>query len=752
MALETRSSTAERPAWSIPALVFGGVAGSVAVTGSILMFVLSLFAGEPAPPPSPGPVLAQQTSEGASSEPSQQNHQQPLPSQQAPSATTEDTGPAPETAASPPVSTQDSGQTAQPPQTESTLTSPPPAVDAAAVMKDKAKQLDIAEFATIKLPGEAKGFALDPAGGRLGIVGPWEDQVGFLSADDLATGSNTAQPETVSISGEPIAIAYVPRESGGVFAVGAREPDGVTILDAQTLERLKTVPVKLAHPGVLAASQNAARPHLYLTFVGPAERSRPKLGLARIDVERLEMDAQWPEREFRHVSVSPDGQFIYTLPNNSGADLTRSRPVVPDQDGVGGRWHTVTSRLGRVSTRYYVDPRGAVIAAGNNLYSADISQLLMELDFDPLAFVAKQPWMAGIRMNDLVIASTNDGRAVTEISLPGEFLIPDEKLRKQPVKPSTTFHPAAFAQIFADDERNRFVLATRQQIVSLPLDKLDLPDEPHLSLAEKPSNKAIVDAAYEVPLATLSGSPEAELIEGPKGMTIADGVLRWNPTDGDVGFVNVRVELKDDKITHDEAWQVEVGRPKLDVPFLVLGCAASLDGTRAVVWGNEWPQGGKRLSPARERHPGSRLALVDLSTRQVIAKRELDFPVARAQTSKYAIYASPLPPQYSKEPTPVIKFTPDDLRELGEEDVASGLVTTFADRYLICLDPREGSKRYTLPDMKPVETLPAPRWSIHDPPPVPRQLGDGWLLDGVLWDDNLDKTRLLVEPFGFERV
>lgn len=753
MGSDTRSQAvpSERPAWRVLLFVFLGVAGSVSVTGSILMLVLLLIGGAETAMSAPGPVVAQQTATSSTDETSELQHKE-SPAAESPPPGSSDGAPeaepaSEEAAVEPPLTTGGDRVTRH--QAEAAETTPElPAVAVEAVMKAKAKRLDVGEFATIELPGEAKGFALDPAGGRLAVVGPWEDQVGFLSADDLATGSKSTKPETVSISGTPATVAYVPRESGGVFAVGAREPDGVTFLDAQTLKRLKTVPVKLTHPGFLAASQDAARPHLYLRFVKQTERGRPEMGLARIDVERLEMDARWEGRKYRHVSVSPDGKFIYTLPYSSDNSLTRSRPGVPERDGGVGRWDTVTSRIGQVSTRYCMDPRGAFVAGGSNLYSADVTQLLVELEYDPLAIMGKQPWMAGLRQYDLVIGSTNDGRAVTEITLPEEFLIPNEKHRKPPPirKPSTTIHPAAFAQVFADEQRGRFVVATRGHVVSLPLDKLDLPDEPHLSLSQMPSNRAIVGNAYEGPLETLSGSPDGELIESPDGMTIENGVVRWSPGDDDVGFVNVRVELKDGRVTHDEAWQIEVGPAKLDVPFLAMGCAASNDGGRAVVWGNDWPGGGKRLNASYERHPGPRLALVDVATRQVVAERKLDFHVTHAEFSKYAIYVSALPPRYSNESTQLlVKFSLDDLRELGEKELASGSIKTIADRYLICLGARGERTRYTLPDMKPVETPSAMRRE----PPLPRRLADGWLLDGVVWDDNLDKARLLVEPYGF---
>ncbi len=612
-------------------------------------------------------------------------------------------------------------------------------------MKPKAKRIDIGRFATIELPGEAKGFALDPDSGRLAVVGPWEAQVGFLSAEDLAPGANGAKPQTVSITGKPAAVAFVPRKSGGVFAVGTREPDGLTFLDCQSLRPLKTVSVKLAFPPVLAAAQNAAAPYFYLTLVTPVEGGGAKLGLARIDAERLEMDAQWPEQQFRHISVSPDGQFIYTLPNNSGEDLTRSRPSAPEKGGGAARWDTVISRLGRVPTRYYIDPRGAIIAAGSNVYSADLSQLLMELDYDPLAFLGQKPWMAGIRQDELVIGSTNDGRAVSEVALPEEFLVPDEKLRRPNPRQFTTIHPAAFAQILADEGRGRFVLGTRRHVVTVPLETLELQDEPFLTLREPPTRKAIVDNKYEVSLATLSGAPEAKLAQAPQGMVIENGVLRWTPTDNDVGFLDVRVEFKDGNVTHDEAWPLEVGQPKLDLPFAAEGCVPSADGTRAVVWGIAWSQLG-----GRER-PNSQLALVDLATRKPLAARQLDFPVVRAAVGKHAVYIAAQPVQYSNKPAPLIKLAPDDLRDAGKVDLEVEFLTTVADRYLICSDGRERFGRYTLPDIKPVATFPAPRRFGAAQASVPRQLGDGWLLDGVLWDDGLEQARLLVEPYGFQR-
>lgn len=728
----------------------------MSVAGSILMLLLSLFlspssdatvAQQPTEidRPANSPTLNSATDDSTDDDSADDDSSDDDSSDDASSSDDDSSNSDDDVGELPEASSKKAAPTPQPKKKE--LTTKPStmlsAADIAARMKGKAKRLDFSDFATIELPGKATDFALDPSSGRLAIVGPWNDQIGFLSADDLTNGSTGTKPQAVPVDGQPTAVAYVARESGGAFAVRTREPDGVTFIDAGSLRPLKTFAIKFG--SVLAASKNASMPHVYLSFVGTAERGRARLGVARIDAERMEMDAQWENREFRHISVSPDGQFIYTLPNNSGSDLTRSIPRPPKPDGNAPVWDTDVSRIGRVPTQYYIDPRGATIAAGANVYSADMTQLLMELDYDPLAIMGKKPWMAGLRKYELVVGSKNDGRAVAELELPGEVLVPNEKTRNRPmsVRRGTTLHPAGFAQLFADDQRGRFLLGARHHVVCFPLDKLELDDEPDLSLATMPPQTARVDNTYEVSLKTVSGSPDFVLINGPDGMTVKDGLLSWTPKDGDVGWVDVRVELNEGDVAHDEAWRIEVDRTKLSLPFMAEGCAPSADGTQVVVWGIEWSQG--KASETLN----SQLALVDLTTNKILATRQLDYRLGRLEFGKDAVYISKKPPRYSKDPSTLVRLAPDDLRDLGEMELEREFLMTVADRYLIGFDGRELFSRYSLPELTLVKAPPVPRRFGSSPITLPRKLADGWLLDGVIWDEELDKARWLIEPYGF---
>lgn len=768
MASTTRSSitASSRPAWLVPLLVFGGVAGSVSASGSILMFVLSLFGGASAESSTQTAVPQQSSANSSDANPPQVTASLPSSASSSPAPSSSgSTSHAGQKSALPgaegnqPAAVDAVPQPAQAEVAKADL--PPPAIDVSGLMKPKAKRIEIGSLAVIDLPGDARSFALDPVGGRLAIVGPWEGSIAFLKAEDLNAGG-AVQPETVKMIGEPESVVYAAAKSSGLFVIGTREPDGITFLDAQTLKQVKHLQLEIGRPQVLATSRNPAATCLYLTFLKSGGTPHDGLGLARINLERLEIDGIWIDRQhqFRHVSMSPDGAFIYTLPNNSGDKLTRSRlpraeakplntapatngPQTANRGG-GDGWETVTSDLGRVATRYSIDPRGAFIAAGLNIYSADITQLLMELDYDPLAFFAKKPWMAGLRMYQVVVGSTNDGRAVAEISLPEEYLIPDEKNRRPQHLSQTAIHPASFAQFLADESRDRFLVGTRRHVVTVPLEKLDLPAEPDLALAETPLRRAIVDRSYTTSLSTISGSPQIKLVKAPEGMAVEDGVLHWTPQDNDVGFLDVRVELKDGRVRHDEAWQIEVGQQQLELPFLAEGCAPASDGTRAVVWGIDRSHVG-----TRDLHE-SQIALVDLETQTILTSRKLDFRIARLEFGKHAVYAAEQLQPSAPKPT-LHRLALNDLRDLQELELDRAFLTTVADRLLICFDGRRNFSRYSLPDLKPLETPINSYGSVASAAPVPRRLADGWLLDGVIWDDTLEKARWLIEPDGYER-
>jgi hypothetical protein len=99
----------------------------------------------------------------------------------------------------------------------------------------------------------------------------------------------------------------------------------------------------------------------------------------------------------------------------------------------------------------------------------------------------------------------------------------------------------------------------------------------------------------------------------------------------------------------------------------------------------------------------------------------------------------------------VLRLSTKDLQSLARATISPGKIISVADRFLISERPENGGNRkYVLPSLQPANPEAAPISTFTKSQPV-RRLADGWLLDGVLWDESLRTPRLLLSPLDFVR-
>jgi len=103
----------------------------------------------------------------------------------------------------------------------------------------------------------------------------------------------------------------------------------------------------------------------------------------------------------------------------------------------------------------------------------------------------------------------------------------------------------------------------------------------------------------------------------------------------------------------------------------------------------------------------------------------------------------------------VLRLSGDDLQTQHRATLATGTMVTIADRLLVSVvADRSGvaaTRKYTLPDLTLVDPEAGPV-SVYSRAEPARRLADGWLLDGVLWDDDLRTPKLLVSAGKFQRL
>lgn len=494
------------PPWLLPVALCGVVPVALALVASLTLLVIWICSGRGSP--DPAPIAARQsTSPTAPSPPASQ------PSGDAAAETTI-------TARSQPAGEPSHNADVEP------MTGGPTVLRLPLVPTNY----------PVKPISMARDYAYDPNNGRLAIIGPWKNAIGFINLDEQNRGGGIKNITYVQLTGEPTEVAHKHTPDGGIFAAGMKDPTGVVLLCAQSMQVLKLLEVESGTPGFPRAL--VGRDSLYLY-----SREQHRDSFSRVVVDR---GAAFPLGGGSHSVIRRIDLESMEL------DSLLIPPEIEDSGVV---------KIGEDLLYYRVDYNSVCVAPGkpyvayqNGVYSLDGKRLLTELEFNARTFVRGGVLAAGVTEEAVVVGSLNDGRIVASHAFPDDAKTVNARLKD-------LLNMSLVADLFFDKRRDCVVAGLLQYIVVLPLQSLALPDEPLLLLAEAPPTEAEVGSPYACSLRTVSGNPTATLVAGPKGMVVEDGFVRWTPETAYPGPVDVKVALADGNFDREESWQVKVEKP-----------------------------------------------------------------------------------------------------------------------------------------------------------------------------------------------
>ena len=524
---------ATKPQWLLPLVVFVSIPSAVLVVGLMVLLVIWLVAGGHRGPVESRQAVAQQPAV-ASAAPTQPAATSSAATQPAPTSPT---------ASVPPVAPSGPADTPAPPSVAAAAGTAPtdePPTAGATPTDSVPRVLQILQLPYLKDPkyrfviSRAEDYAYDPRRGRLAIYGPWQRDIGFIAVDDQRRAGPIQDVTRVEVQGLPTALIFQSLGERGVFIVAHRDPPGFAMIDPETLQVVKELPLASGAPFFFRASGESAASFVYFTADFPpmsfaAEddpavfRSMARASgftIQRIDVTRMALDPAWRPSELQASGIARNGrEVIYWYP-----------------------WRRSV----------FVEPGGRVAATDDALLSLDLGRQVMKLDFRVRGFLPRCPWLVGTVEKELVVGSMNDGRIVTQIPFP------DYVQEAKRIVGAHYHQNHLRAQVFTDVPRNRLVVGLVQHVMVIPIETLGLPEEPDLLLAESPPDKASAGQAYQFALKTGSDNSTATLVKGPEGMTIQDGVLRWVPQAAGPKPVEVRIRLTAGNTSREEAWKVTV--------------------------------------------------------------------------------------------------------------------------------------------------------------------------------------------------
>ncbi len=526
----TRFDVAAMPDWFLPVCVCGGVPSVLFLVASLVMFVVWLVSGDPEPAAIEVPATELAKAEPTIAQPTPPTSPPPKaePTVTPVESVTETTAPVePSTEA-----VEDEAKPSQPgpkvepkeePKTASTAAtdSGPPRV----------------RFLTIPGPahvrgaiGRASDYTYDHNTGRLGILGPWENAIGFISVDEQPRGGHVRDVQQVQLRGKPHALSYQDLANGGVFAIAQTEETGIILVNPESLEIVKSLRLDSWPTFVWTAGKSTPQ-HLYFTtqtsrgmsFLGAGRDDSGELlrgwevKMQRIDLARMELDTRFQGEEFNTARLKV----------------------------LGG--HLVGNFLDVVS----VDSDRRFTTYKDGIYSTENGRRLTKLGFQAQGFLPGGALVTGVNESEIVVGSINDGRIISGTSLPD---IHERLLGRLQEKG----RGHVFAKIFVDPKRKLLVVGRLQHVIIIPIETLSLPEEPVLLLDESPPTTAAVGEQYEFPLQAVSGEPDFTLVEGPEGMSVEDNVVRWRPDTAYTAPVEVKLKATAGDITREESWQINV--------------------------------------------------------------------------------------------------------------------------------------------------------------------------------------------------
>jgi hypothetical protein len=375
----------------------------------------------------------------------------------------------------------------------------------------------------------AKDYVYDRELGRLGILGPWENTIGFISIDEQ-TGGTIRDVKHVALRGVPRALAYQTLPNGkGIFAVAQTETAGLILIDAESLEIVKALRFD-EQPLFLSLVDEPDPRYFYFSTGSSSGQSVIVKGnkafqgpggwegkMQRLDLVSMELDNRFQGEEFRTSMVRSVGNRLF---------------------------HVFLAFM-------YLDHERRFMAYNDSVFSNDDGRRLTQLSFQAQWFFSDNALLTGVSKQEIVVGSINDGRIIAGVSLPAVY----DKILGRAFERGREH---MFAKIFIDPKRNLLVVGLRQFVMIIPIETLGLPNEPILLLDEAPPITTAIGELYEFPLRTVSGEGSFALLEGPEGMTIEGSVLRWRPEVAYTAPVEVKVKTTANDVTREESWYITV--------------------------------------------------------------------------------------------------------------------------------------------------------------------------------------------------
>ena len=589
-------------------------------------------------------------------------------------------------------------------------------------------------------------FTYDTKTGHLVVVEHSENQVSLYN---FREGMRLVK--SIRCQSRPtVTLAKTFRDRSYII-VGGKLEKRLEVFNASDGARIESVSVQSPTVVHLATSGANDDPYVYYA-AGQIDGKGYRVG--RIHLERME-DEGFLNLDATEFELSANGRLIYSRKANSFPNGFKSHRIVGltkiNEDRSSVRMasiHLEPVFSEHKSTPFYTPgPHNAYVVAGDKLYSTTLKQPLGAFDFSPTSFLAKTPWVFGVHEGSVMVGSLNDKRTVVQLRLSDEFK-PDLTIERSDRDPLKWFFNSQkrLTPVFTDRDRSRVIAASPHQIALIPLKSLKLPEEPLLAVELETENVFQVGQEVSIAIQSFDDRIATRIHQAPKGMETTPEMLHWTPTDQDIGVVSLMIERRLGDFRLEQKAELRVERRSVPLPIVAVHVSLSPNGKQAVVWGI-----GKQRTQSRAEYPS--VLLLDIATGKVKAVKHLERTIWSARVNKNGVYLlTIIPDTVGKTGREVLHLNPINLELIksanpGSSDLNFELV---GEDFLMA-----GTERF---DQKTLEKISATTPKVVNgevqladlPNRGIRHLQNGWFYDGVIWNEDLTKPRLLIHPEGIQ--
>lgn len=589
----------------------------------------------------------------------------------------------------------------------------------------------VGDIKIVHLPSAMADFAINPVTGDIATVDPESHRAHLFRA--TAEFSHNAETETVRLGDNPTAITFKRFKDQEVYVAVCSQDANMYVIDANSFELLKKIPVESAGGSRVECSMNPEDPFVY--YISARQSS-----VGVVDLRQM-VDRGIAFNDAMTCSISADGHNAYR--RRSGSPSGFESMVMLNEFSDEKPYFVRLFYDHRSSGEYIMDPAGAFTASGKAVYAKGLEKHVANLSFAPSCFFESRPVIVGWRDEKLFAASYNTFSSVGKpVELPLSLRADVKTLSSRTNYRSYVKGEQFNIRVIADNQYSRIIFAIRDKIALIPLSEFDLPDEPFMDL--KPTiTDLIVGQNASITMETRDPRVSMESGDLPEGAVKVESILKWTPGDAHVGNVVIPVTLSFDDIKRVFDFTLHVAQPSVHAPFEIAGMFIDKETERAICWSGAGLDRYGRPLPFNSQVPPlkHRIAVVSLNGDSDDNDSMLAYPIKKAIAAKSYIAVLP-----AAENSRVEILDGSTLKRIKTLLASEPLVDISNDDNELMLHGSTVVDVYDLSTFKRKRTIGSPTTESSS---GITELKDGLLIRGILYDSSGKKPQLLIAPNGF---